>query len=302
VSGPNTVKLTFLPSGQSVEFENGKLDYQEHGKPQSILDVAMNFGIHLEHACGGSCACTTCHVVVKKGKEMLNEATEEELDRLDQAADLQLESRLGCQTVIDLAVRHASLVGWAILVGPTVDPRARTLAAQIGRGALDLLREPPDYWPLLTWDYLTAGPLRTLATLRMALDDPVVEKLSRVRAPTLVIRGSRDPIAPSRWVQEMADRLPLGQALEIPGAAHVVNYAAPKTLAQAIRLWVAQQPPVEPVRPALPGAQRPVNIKKPVPTVLGASLFWPLVRAAPTALHGSQCSRRWPASPPSSPK
>jgi 2Fe-2S ferredoxin len=100
-AGPNTVKLTFMPSGQTVEFESGKLPYQDHGKRQSILDVAMNFGIHLEHACGGSCACTTCHVVVKKGKELLNEPSEEELDRLDQAAGLQLESRLGCQTVIE---------------------------------------------------------------------------------------------------------------------------------------------------------------------------------------------------------
>ena len=40
--GANTVRLTFLPSGQSVEFEAGKLPYQDHGKPQSILDVAMN--------------------------------------------------------------------------------------------------------------------------------------------------------------------------------------------------------------------------------------------------------------------
>lgn len=99
--GPNTVRLTFLPSGQSVEFEAGKLPYQDHGKPQSILDVAMNFGIHLEHACGGSCACTTCHVVVKKGKELLSESTEEELDRLDMAAGLQLNSRLGCQAIIE---------------------------------------------------------------------------------------------------------------------------------------------------------------------------------------------------------
>ena len=99
--GPNMVRLTFLPSGQSVEFEAGKLPYMEHGKPQSILDVAMNFGIHLEHACGGSCACTTCHVVVKKGGELLNECSEEEADRLDMAADLQLHSRLGCQTVIE---------------------------------------------------------------------------------------------------------------------------------------------------------------------------------------------------------
>ncbi len=73
--GPNAVRLTFLPSGQSVEFEAGKLPYQEHGKPQSILDVAMNFGVHLEHACGGNCACTTCHVVVKKGRELLSECT-----------------------------------------------------------------------------------------------------------------------------------------------------------------------------------------------------------------------------------
>jgi len=99
--GPETVRLTFLPSGQSVEFEAGKLPYQEHGKPQSILDVAMNFGVHLEHACGGNCACTTCHVVVKKGRELLSECSEEEADRLDTAADLQLNSRLGCCAIIE---------------------------------------------------------------------------------------------------------------------------------------------------------------------------------------------------------
>ena len=97
----NTVRLTFLPSGQSIEFQAGKLPYQDHGKPQSILDVAMNFGVHLEHACGGNCACTTCHVVVKKGKQLLSECSEEEADRLDTAADLQLNSRLGCMAMIE---------------------------------------------------------------------------------------------------------------------------------------------------------------------------------------------------------
>ncbi|MDR3764187.1 MAG: 2Fe-2S iron-sulfur cluster-binding protein [Acidobacteriota bacterium] len=99
--GPNMVRLTFLPSGKSVEFEAGKLPYQEHGKPQSILDVALNAGMPLEHACGGNCACTTCHVVVKKGAELLNECSEEEADKLDTAAGLQLNSRLGCQAVIE---------------------------------------------------------------------------------------------------------------------------------------------------------------------------------------------------------
>jgi 2Fe-2S ferredoxin len=90
-------KVTFLPENRTVEFELDKLPYQEHGKPLSFLDIALNFGIHLEHACGGNCACTTCHVVVKKGAECLNEMEDDEADRLDMAADLQLGSRLGCQ-------------------------------------------------------------------------------------------------------------------------------------------------------------------------------------------------------------
>jgi len=97
----NTVRVTFLPENKTVEYEHAKLPYLEHGKPESILDVALNFGVHLDHACGGNCACTTCHVVVKKGKECLSEMEDDEADRLDMAADLQLNSRLGCQSVIE---------------------------------------------------------------------------------------------------------------------------------------------------------------------------------------------------------
>lgn len=93
-------KVTFLPLNKTVEFELGKLPYKEHGKPQSLLDIALNFGIPLEHACGGNCACTTCHVVVKQGEECLSAMEEDEEDRLDMAADLTLHSRLGCQAVI----------------------------------------------------------------------------------------------------------------------------------------------------------------------------------------------------------
>ena len=52
---------------QTVEFEHGKLPYSHHGKPESFLDVAKNFDVPLEHACGGSCACTTCHVIIREG-------------------------------------------------------------------------------------------------------------------------------------------------------------------------------------------------------------------------------------------
>src|SRR5450756_940494 len=86
---------------QTIEFDPAKAPFQHDGKPGSILDVLLSHGVHLEHACGGNCACTTCHVVVKKGKELLNEMDDDEADRLDMAADLQLNSRLGCQTVIE---------------------------------------------------------------------------------------------------------------------------------------------------------------------------------------------------------
>lgn len=98
--GTNTVRVTFMPENKTVEFEHGKLDYKEHGKPESLLNVAINFGVKLDHACGGNCACTTCHIVVRKGKDLMSEMDDEEADRLDMAADLQLESRLGCQVQI----------------------------------------------------------------------------------------------------------------------------------------------------------------------------------------------------------
>jgi 2Fe-2S ferredoxin len=93
-------KVTFLPANITVEFEPGQLEYKDHGNPESLLDIALNHGIDLEHACGGSCACTTCHVVVKEGDENLSEMDEDEADKVDEAADVTLHSRLGCQAVV----------------------------------------------------------------------------------------------------------------------------------------------------------------------------------------------------------
>lgn len=93
-------KVTFLPLNVTVAFERGELPYLGHGKPESLLDIALNFGIPLEHACGGNCACTTCHVVVKSGDRNLSPMEDDEADRLDLAADVTIHSRLGCQCVV----------------------------------------------------------------------------------------------------------------------------------------------------------------------------------------------------------
>ena len=96
----NMVRVTFQPEGKTVEFAYGTLPYDHHGKPMAFLDVAENYHVFLDHACGGACACTTCHVYVKQGADGLSEADEQELDRLDLAPGLQLNSRLGCQAII----------------------------------------------------------------------------------------------------------------------------------------------------------------------------------------------------------
>ncbi len=82
---------------RTIEFDLRKVPFQHDGQPGSCLDVMLGNGLHLEHACGGNCACTTCHVVVKSGMECLSEFEENEEDLLDKAPGLTPTSRLGCQ-------------------------------------------------------------------------------------------------------------------------------------------------------------------------------------------------------------
>ncbi len=68
---------------------------------ESICDVLLNNGIEIEHACECSCACTTCHVVVREGYDSLNAPEELEEDLLDKAWGLEPKSRLSCQAIVD---------------------------------------------------------------------------------------------------------------------------------------------------------------------------------------------------------
>jgi 2Fe-2S ferredoxin len=93
-------KITLLNDGSVYEYKEGEIPYGGHGKPMSLLDLAEHFGFHIEHACGGSCACTTCHVIIKEGENHLSPMEDDEMDRLDMAPGLTLHSRLGCQCVV----------------------------------------------------------------------------------------------------------------------------------------------------------------------------------------------------------
>jgi 2Fe-2S ferredoxin len=80
---------------------------------QTILDAAMEQGLALDHACGGVCACSTCHVRIQKGMECFQEPSEDELDQLDEARGTGLDSRLGCQAKL-LRLPRDGTIGIAI--------------------------------------------------------------------------------------------------------------------------------------------------------------------------------------------
>lgn len=94
--------ITFIAPNKhetKVVVEPDKIPYGPTGLPGSVLDIAMGNGVDLEHVCGGVCACSTCHVIVKKGLETCNEGTDDEFDQLEEAPVTTLQSRLGCQCV-----------------------------------------------------------------------------------------------------------------------------------------------------------------------------------------------------------
>jgi ferredoxin, 2Fe-2S len=97
-------KLTFQPANVTVEVDPAKVPYSRDGQKGSILEIALAHGVEIDHACGGVCACSTCHVVVKQGLESIPEATDDENDQLDNAPGLTPQSRLSCQSVPDGSV------------------------------------------------------------------------------------------------------------------------------------------------------------------------------------------------------
>ena len=80
----------YCPEGAQIEAPSGT----------SVCEALLDHRINIEHACDMSCACTTCHVVVRQGYNSLNEAEEGEEDLLDRAWGLEPQSRLSCQAIL----------------------------------------------------------------------------------------------------------------------------------------------------------------------------------------------------------
>lgn len=100
--GPKTVKIRFhLEDPQGLTGGDEPVHEVMAAKGEHLLEVAVENGINIEHACGAVCACSTCHVYVEKGMDQVAEATEAEEDRVEEAPGLQVNSRLSCQCFIE---------------------------------------------------------------------------------------------------------------------------------------------------------------------------------------------------------
>lgn len=156
------------------------------------------------------------------------------LDAAEIEGTYVVANSLGCQVAVDLAAREPERFERIVLIGPTVDPRYRTPLRHAPRFLVDAVREPPSLLPIIVRDYLRFGLRRFVATAGAALRDRPEDKLPRISAPTLVVKGQRDAFVSTDWVEEMVELLPDGELAVVPRAPHATHYAAPRSVATLV--------------------------------------------------------------------
>ncbi|GAA4678004.1 alpha/beta fold hydrolase [Frondihabitans cladoniiphilus] len=147
---------------------------------------------------------------------------------------------MGTQVVTDLLARRPDLTT-AVLIGPVINPRERSIGRQAVRFLQSAWHEPGDVKFLAVTAYLLCGPKWFSRILPKMMRFPIERALPKVQADTLVIRGEFDAVAPREWVRRVGELLPSSRLWEIPGAAHSVMHAHAEEVA---RLCVehAEQP------------------------------------------------------------
>jgi pimeloyl-ACP methyl ester carboxylesterase len=133
---------------------------------------------------------------------------------------------MGTQFATELALQRPGLVSHVALLGPVVDAAGRTVRQQTLALGLDSLRESPVGNAVVLADYVRAGLRWYLTEFPVMMSYDLEARLALVPQPVLVIRGSRDPVAPQPWCEKLAATAPDGRFLEIPGKPHMVQYGA----------------------------------------------------------------------------
>ncbi len=173
-------------------------------------------------------------------------------DRLGLRAVIAVGHSMGTQIGVELARSRPELVVGTVLIGPVVDDRHPTAVGQATALAVDSTRERPLTNLIVLRDYLRCG-IRWYATaLGPMLDYPMRERAADVAVPSVVVRGSGDPIAGADWIERLAKAMPNGRAATLTGVHHV-QLAVPDDVAALVRSLADDRSPAirqGPARPA----------------------------------------------------
>lgn len=126
---------------------------------------------------------------------------------------------MGAQVAMEVAARHPDVVDRIVLVGPTVDPDARSALRQLWRLLRDITPESPRVIAVGAREYLRAGP-HILAKVRAMLAHHPEDTAPRVPVPALVIRGGNDLVVPTAWARRLTDAIPDARLREVSGHGH----------------------------------------------------------------------------------
>lgn len=146
----------------------------------------------------------------------------------------------GCQVIAETLLARPDLADRVVLLAPTMERSARRVDEQLRRWRREQRTQSRRLQGLLAHDYLSAGLGRAVATFRHALADAIEEKLPFIAQPTLVCRGSRDPIVSHAWAEEVTRCLPDGHLARLPGAPHAMNHETPLQTARVIDAFLTR--------------------------------------------------------------
>lgn len=150
-----------------------------------------------------------------------------------------LGNSFGCQIIGDLAARYPDRVASGVLQGPTTPPEERSWLWQFIRWRQNAPYNP-DMGDVSDIDYAKCGYVRALRTFEFSLRDRLEDKLARIGAPMLVVRGAEDPICHQGWAEQVADGLPDGRLVVIPKVAHTLVFTSPRELVDVSRPFIQQ--------------------------------------------------------------
>jgi pimeloyl-ACP methyl ester carboxylesterase len=172
----------------------------------------------------------------------LDELADRLRDALGEGRVVLVGHSQSCQVVVAAAQRDPRVAG-LVLLGPTTDPRLRSVPGLAGRWLRTFWHEPWRRVPAMVAQWLTIGPRAMRGLWTSAEPDHIEARLPDLRVPVVVVRGTRDRLCPHDWAAGLAAVAPRGVLIEIPGAAHMTPQTHPDDVAVVLCALVEGRSP-----------------------------------------------------------